>query len=170
MNSNKYIIYTDGSTRANGQADAVGGWAFVILKEGEGMYSAAGHEFGSTNQRMELTAAINALDYVAEDLCPFDEVEVITDSAYLHNCYKQGWFRNWQMNGWKNSKKQDVANRDLWEKLIPYFESSNITFTKTKGHSQGVSFRKDYFKCIFHLKYSVFCSYPQIICFVYANG
>lgn len=133
----KYLIYCDGSTRANGQADAVGGWAFVILKEGEGMYSAAGHEFGSTNQRMELTAAINALDYVAEDLCPFDEVEVITDSAYLHNCYKQGWFRNWQMNGWKNSKKQDVANRDLWERLIPYFESSNISFTKVKGHAGG---------------------------------
>lgn len=137
MNSNKYIIYTDGSTRANGQADAVGGWAYAVLGAKYGTLTAAdsGSEVGTTNQRMELTAAINALDYIAEDLCAFDEVEVITDSAYLHNCYKQGWFRNWQMNGWKNSKKQDVANRDLWERLIPYFESSNITFTKTKGHA-----------------------------------
>lgn len=137
MNSNKYIIYTDGSTRANGQVDAVGAWAYAILNGDYGtlITADAQAEVGTTNQRMELAAALNALDSIADDLCPFDEVEVITDSAYLHNCYKQGWFRNWQMNGWKNSKKQDVANRDLWERLIPYFESSNITFTKTKGHA-----------------------------------
>ena len=131
-----YEIYTDGSAKGNDPNNRSGGWAYVMLYDGDIIRKDSGHELGTTNQRMELTAAIKALDYVAEDLCPFDEVEVITDSAYLYNSYKQGWFRNWQMNGWKNSKKQDVANRDLWEKLIPYFESSNIKFTKTRGHAE----------------------------------
>jgi ribonuclease HI len=140
MKATKYLFYTDGSTRANGQANAVGGWAFIQLAADYGTLVTAksGSEMGSTNQRMELTAAINALDSIADELCPFDEVEVVTDSAYLHNCYKQKWYLSWQTNGWKNSKKQPVANQDLWERLIPYFENPNITFTKTKGHADNV--------------------------------
>jgi ribonuclease HI len=85
---------------------------------------------------MELTAAANALDWtINEAACPFDRIVVYTDSAYLHNCYAQKWYRSWQMNGWKNSKKQPVANRDLWERLIPYFELPEVEFVKVKGHA-----------------------------------
>ena len=136
----KYLIYTDGSTRANGQENAVGGWAYAMLNAEYGTLTAAdsGSEVGSTNQRMELTAAIKALEYVSPMMGPFEEVEICTDSAYLHNCYAQGWYRSWQMNGWKNSKKQPVANQDLWEKLIPYFESANVKFVKVKGHADNI--------------------------------
>ena len=132
-----FEVYTDGATTGNGKANAPGGWAYVILKDGSLVAQDSGGEIGTTNQRMELTAAINALDYVAEDLCPFDEVEVVTDSAYLHNCYKQKWYLSWQMNGWKNSKKQPVANEDLWRGLIPFFEKvpNGYDFVKVKGHA-----------------------------------
>lgn len=136
----KYLVYCDGSTKANGQVNAVGGWAYALLSENYGTLSAAdsGGEIGTTNQRMELTAAIKALERVMPMVGLFDEVEICTDSAYLHNCYAQGWYRNWQMNGWKNSKKQPVANQDLWELLVPYFETANVKFTKVKGHADNV--------------------------------
>lgn len=136
----KYRIYCDGSTRANGQEGAVGAWAYVVMTE-EGKFwkiiqSAAEAVDNTTNQRMELTAAINAIEWVAKEMMvPFDSIEVYTDSAYLHNCYTQKWYVNWQRNGWVNSKKQPVANQDLWEKLIPWFETPEITFKKTKGHA-----------------------------------
>lgn len=133
----KYLIYCDGSTRANGQADAVGAWAYAIIngEYGTMITNEAQAEVGTTNQRMELAAALNALNTVMLMCEVFDEIEVFTDSAYLHNCVKQKWYANWMMNGWKNSKKQPVANQDLWEQLAPYFEMPNITFSKVKGHA-----------------------------------
>jgi ribonuclease HI len=90
----------------------------------------------TTNQRMELCAAIEALTKICSIAeFPQDQVVVYTDSAYLHNCYVQGWYKSWQKNGWKNSKKQPVANQDLWEMLIPYFETFGIDFVKVKGHA-----------------------------------
>ena len=68
---------------------------------------------------------------------PFDHVEVCTDSAYLHNCVKQKWYVNWQNNGWKNAKKQPVANRELWERLIKWFDSPEVDFIKVKGHADN---------------------------------
>lgn len=136
----KYLIYCDGSTRANGQADAIGAWAYVILNGEHGTLVAADAqaESGTTNQRMELAAALNALN-MAMPICEvFDTIEVCTDSAYLHNCVTQKWYSNWMMNGWKNAKKQPVANQDLWEQLVPYFEMPNIKFTKVKGHADNI--------------------------------
>jgi ribonuclease HI len=131
-----FEIYTDGSTKNNGYANSVGGWGYVVLQNGEKVHSNGGAEFGTTNQRMELTAAIEGIEHTLNDLCiPFDKVVVYTDSAYLHNCYTQKWYRNWERNGWVNSKKQPVANKDLWERLIKYFESPEIDFVKVKGHA-----------------------------------
>jgi ribonuclease HI len=67
-----------------------------------------------------------------------DVINVYTDSAYLHNCYTQGWYKNWQKNGWRNSKKESVANQDLWEMLIPYFEMFEVNFHKVKGHADNM--------------------------------
>lgn len=138
-----YKIYTDGSTLSNGSTDAVGGWAFVLLTpDGEILSHNSGGEIGTTNQRMELTAAISALKsgYVAIGLKVGHEVELYSDSAYLINCYTQGWWKNWEKNGWKNSKREPVANQDLWEQLIPFFKNEQIKWIKVKGHLEQKTF------------------------------
>lgn len=136
----KYIIYTDGSTKANGTKNAVGGWGYALVN---GNFNSLISEDSNkvketTNQRMELTAAINGLK-VAVILLSNEEDKIIvyTDSAYLHNCYKAKWYENWEKNGWQNSKKQPVANQDLWEQLIPFFRNKQITFEKVKGHANN---------------------------------
>lgn len=132
----KFEIYCDGSTRGNGQENAVGAWAWLVHEGGNVFAQGCKAERNTTNQRMELTAAAEALEAVFADfVCPFDQVIVYTDSAYLHNCYTQKWYKSWQNNGWKNSKKQPVANRELWERLIPYFEQPEVEFVKVKGHA-----------------------------------
>ena len=134
-----FEIYSDGSTRNNGRADAVGAWAYVVLSAGAKIYQNCQAEIGTTNQRMELTAAAEALEYLFyNEICvPFDKVIVYTDSAYLHNCYTQKWYESWQNNGWRNSKKEKVANRDLWERLVKYFEMPEVEFVKVKGHADN---------------------------------
>ena len=132
----KFEIYCDGSTRGNGKENAVGAWAWLVHEGGNVIHTDKDAEANTTNQRMELTAAANALDWTMYEVaCPFDRVIVYTDSAYLHNCYTQKWYKTWQANGWKNSKKQPVANQDLWERLIPYFEQPEVEFVKVKGHA-----------------------------------
>ena len=135
----KFEVYSDGSTRGNGKANAVGAWAYVVLQNGEKLHSAVRAVKDTTNQRMELEAAYEALNYLfGNEICvPFDSVVIYTDSAYLHNCYTQKWYVNWQSNGWKNSKKQPVANQDLWEKLIQFFEMPEVEFVKVKGHADN---------------------------------
>ena len=131
-----FEIYCDGSTKGNGTNHSVGAWAWLVHEGGNVFQKNCQAERNTTNQRMELTAAAEALERVMfEYACPFDRVIVYTDSAYLHNCYKQQWYKSWQMNDWKNSKKQPVANRDLWERLIPYFEQPEVEFVKVKGHA-----------------------------------
>lgn len=134
-----FDIYCDGSTRGNGQENSVGAWAYVVLGPNGKICQNCQAEKNTTNQRMELTAAIEALEYlVHNEICvPFDKIIVYTDSAYLHNCYAQNWYKNWQRNGWVNAKKQPVANRDLWERLIDFFEMPEVEFTKVKGHADN---------------------------------
>lgn len=134
-----FEVYSDGSTRNNGRADAVGSWAYVVLNEGKKIYEDCRVEVGTTNQRMELIAAAEALEYLFYNhlAIPFDRVVVYTDSAYLHNCYTQKWYRNWQMNGWRNAKKEPVANQDLWERLVRFFEAPEVEFVKVKGHANN---------------------------------
>lgn len=136
-----YTIYTDGSCKGNGKLNNTGGYAFIILYPDENSdklnikleYSRG--EKNTTNNRMELSAIISAFKhfyFYSTSPCP---VELYTDSAYFHNCYTQKWWKNWVKNGWKNSKKEPVKNKDLWEKLIPYMDNSLITFKKVKGHN-----------------------------------
>lgn len=133
------VVYCDGSARNNGYNNAVGAWAYVILKDDNIIHEEAESVIGATNQQMELTAAIKALDYIYKTLSfnPFDNIVIYTDSSYLCNCCNMKWYKNWINNGWKNSQKANVANKELWEKLIPYFDTPEITFKKVKGHSNG---------------------------------
>lgn len=134
------VCYTDGSCLGNGKGAAQGGWAYFIMDKdtAEVYFEATGTEENTTNQRMELMAAIRCLKCIDGRSMRNTETKVIinSDSAYLVNCVNQKWWVKWLENDWVNSKKQPVANRDLWEELISYFKDSNIIFTKVKGHAE----------------------------------
>ena len=135
-----FKIFTDGSCKNNGRDDAVGGWAYVILDENDNIIkedSAA--QYNTTNNRMEMTAVIESvlelLSYLNEVEYKDHKVEIYTDSAYIHSCIKDKWYKSWIRNGWKSSTKQSVKNKDLWEVLIRFFEDEQFSFYKVKGHS-----------------------------------
>lgn len=128
----KYSIYTDGATSGNGYEGAQGGWAWILLDEDNNIIAkGAGHIDNATNNICELTAVINVCSLVSSE----NEFTIYSDSAYIINCYKEKWYKKWQANGWVNSKKQPVANKELWEVLIEYFDKPNFHFEKVKGHS-----------------------------------
>lgn len=135
----KYKIFCDGAVSNNGYSNAVGGYAGVVLNEDEKIvyeYALGPYE-RATNNRMELYAALEGLWYCTDHFHSDNElkIEVYTDSAYLHNCKNQGWYKKWVQNGWISSNRQPVANKDLWEYLIPYFEDVRVEFYKVKGHT-----------------------------------
>ena len=130
-------IYTDGSLKRIGQSMTFGAWGFVVVQDGKEIYEASGSEYGTTNQRMELEAIVQALEYIKTIRRPNEKVMVYSDSAYAINCYLQDWYVKWQENGWVNSKKENVANRDQWQKIIPYFENFWYSFSKVKGHANS---------------------------------
>jgi len=127
----KIIIYCDGACSGNQFKSNVGGWGAVLQykdKEKE-IY---GGEIDTTNQRMELTACIKALEELKVHHIP---VHVYSDSAYLVNCMLQKWYVNWRRNGWKNAKKEPVTNKELWVRLLELVDRYDVTFHKVKGHS-----------------------------------
>lgn len=133
----KIKVYTDGSCRGNGGTSARGGWGFVIFdEEGNFLKEGSGASFNTTNNKMEMIAVIEAINWIEENLeKDTNFYEIYTDSAYIHNCMTQRWYINWRNNNWKNSKKEPVKNRELWEQIIPYFIKANFTFRKVKGHA-----------------------------------
>lgn len=122
-------IYTDGACSGN---PGPGGWG-AILSYKEHQKEISGFEPNTTNNRMELTAAIEALNLLNEDC----RVLLYSDSAYLVNGFNQHWIDSWVKNGWKNSKKEAVLNDDLWKKLLNLSHRHEITWIKVKGHSDN---------------------------------
>ena len=93
---------------------------------------ASGGDSHTTNQRMELLAVVEALAAFSADT----SIVICSDSTYVVNCFKDQWWKGWINRGWKNSQRQPVANRDLWEPLIETVNArGNVTFTWVKGHS-----------------------------------
>ena len=127
-------VYTDGSLKRTGMQSTFGGWAYIVVKDGHEIYTASGHEYQTTNQRMELIAIKEALNYVKTVRRNSEKVIIYSDSAYAINCYLQEWYINWQTNGWRNANNQPVANQDLWREIIPYFDNFWYDFRKVKGH------------------------------------
>lgn len=119
------VVFTDGACSGN---PGPGGWAWAVAPGGTPCGS--GGEESTTNQRMELTAALEALRALGNS-----DVEIVSDSTYVVNCFRDGWWRNWRRNGWRNSQRKPVANVDLWEPLIDLVESGSVSFTWVKGHS-----------------------------------
>lgn len=127
-------IYTDGSLKKVGQKLTFGGWGFIVIKDSKKIYYETGSETDTTNQRMELKAIVEALKYAQSIRRNTEKVVIYSDSAYAVNCYNQEWYTKWLTNGWVTSTNKEVANRDLWEEIIPYFDNFWYTFKKVKGH------------------------------------
>jgi ribonuclease HI len=118
-------LHTDGACRGN---PGPGGWAWASGTE----EYASGADAHTTNQRMEVLAVIEALREHPEGA-----LEIVSDSNYVVKCFHDKWYVGWLRRNWKNSKGQAVANRDLWEQLIPLALESgrDVTFSWVKGHS-----------------------------------
>lgn len=118
------VIYTDGACSGN---PGPGGWAWAIAPDGE--RHGSGGERRTTNQRMEVRAVLEALR------ANTGELTIVSDSTYVVNCFRDRWWVRWQQNGWKNSKKEPVANTDLWKPLIELYQERRPEFRWVKGHS-----------------------------------
>ena len=123
------IIYTDGACSRN---PGPGGWA-AILMYNRHRREISGGEPETTNNRMELTAAIKALEALNQPC----KAEIFTDSAYLCNAFKLGWLANWQANGWKTVGKKPVENQDLWLRLTELGTVHTLILHKVKGHADN---------------------------------
>jgi ribonuclease HI len=118
-------VFTDGACSGN---PGPGGWAWAV----PGGPFASGAAPHTTNQRMEVQAALEAVRALSSE----GSVEVVSDSTYVVNCFRDRWWAGWLAKGWKNSQRKDVANRDLWEPLIDLYRGrDDITFRWVKGHS-----------------------------------
>lgn len=123
----KINIYTDGACSGN---PGKGGWgAVLVYKDNEKEIS--GGNTDTTNNRMELTAVIEALKLLKEPC----EVSLTTDSKYVCDAVTKGWVYSWKKNGWKKADKKPALNVDLWEQLLPLLEKHQVTFNWVKGHN-----------------------------------
>ena len=119
-------IYTDGSC-LNNPGD--GGWAAIIIRDDESK-EISGNEKGTTNNRMELLAPINALKHMN----PNEQIEIYTDSQYVKLGITE-WINKWVLNNWKTSKKEDVKNKDLWIELYNLNKSLDVKWNWVKAHA-----------------------------------
>lgn len=117
------LVYTDGACSGN---PGPGGWAWAI----PGGAFRSGAAALTTNQRMEIQAVLDAVTALDGRL------EIVSDSTYVVNCFRDGWWRGWLTRGWTNSQRRPVANRDLWEPLIDVYRSDprRLSFRWVKGH------------------------------------
>jgi ribonuclease HI len=123
-------MYTDGACSGN---PGPGGWGVIIIEEGRER-ELSGGEHLTTNQRMELTAPLEGL----RSLAGRRHVAIYSDSAYVINCFRDRWYERWRRNGWINSTRKPVENRDLWEPLIAEVERHHVTWHKVAGHSGDI--------------------------------
>lgn len=110
----------------------VGGWGAVLIY-GKRKKELSGSEAQTTNNRMELTAVIEAVKALNQPC----EVDLFTDSSYVCNAFKNGWIWNWLKNGWKTANKHPVENQDLWKELLERIRIHKVSWNKVKGHADN---------------------------------
>ena len=120
-------IYTDGACSGN---PGVGGWGVVIIEDNKNEFFLNGGDKNTTNNKMELTAAIKALKTFEKK----STITLITDSKYVKDGI-QSWIQNWKKNGWKTTGKKPVKNKELWIELDELISKHNITWKWIKGHA-----------------------------------
>ena len=143
-------IYTDGGCAGNQNEENLGGWGAVLEYAGN-TKELHGAEANTTNNRMEMTALLEAFRAIRKEA---QTIQVFSDSSYLMDCFRKGWYKNWQANGWKTAKKQPVENQDLWKELLPFLEHHDISFFRVKGHVNLNSEQTDFDKL-----YEKFCQW-----------
>ncbi len=124
-------IYTDGACSGN---PGIGGWGSILIYKGVEKIISGG-ELSTTNNRMELTAIIKALEALKEPC----EVLIYSDSQYAVDAVSKGWLTYWRSHGWRTKGKDDVKNVDLWENLLDMMNKHHVSFVKVKGHSDNVN-------------------------------
>lgn len=122
-------IYTDGACSGN---PGPGGWGAILLS-GDYRKELSGFEPSTTNNRMEIRAAIESLRALRYPC----SVRLYSDSAYLVNAFRQNWLANWQRNGWRNARKEPVENQDLWRELLEVARPHRVEWIKVKGHADN---------------------------------
>ena len=120
-------VYTDGACSGN---PGKGGWGVVILENNKDEIFLNGGDDNTTNNRMELTAAIEALKHYQKR----EDITLITDSKYVKDGI-QSWIQNWKKNGWKTAAKKPVKNKELWVELDDLITKHNINWEWIKGHA-----------------------------------
>lgn len=125
----KVEIYTDGACSGN---PGVGGWCAILIYNGHEKV-VSGYNKDTTNNRMEVFAAIQGISALKEDC----EVLLYSDSAYLVNSINSGWIEKWKANNWKLADNKPVKNLDLWHALLAKTKGHKITFIKVKGHADN---------------------------------
>ena len=125
----KVIVYTDGACSGN---PGPGGWGAIL--EWNGVEKELhGGENPTTNNRMELTAVIVALEALKEPC----SVELYSDSKYVIDALTKGWLDSWRRNGWRKADKKPVLNIDLWERLLPQLARHEMHYHWVKGHAEN---------------------------------
>lgn len=129
---NAITVVTDGACSGNGTDGARGGWAAIVIRPDGSESVLTGAEVPSTNNRMELMAAIEGLAAAPGG----SQVDLVTDSSYLAKAITDGWLVAWQKRGWKTAGKKPVANRDLWERLLVQLaRHASVSPTLVRGHA-----------------------------------
>ncbi|MGG1147075.1 ribonuclease H family protein [Bacillus wiedmannii] len=123
-------VWTDGS--CDNKNNEFGGVGIVMNYKSHNREISKAFGGGQTNNTMEMMAVVVALENIATTNIP---IKIHSDSAYVVNCFLQKWYVNWRKNGWKNSKKKAVENKDIWERMIELVEKQkDVEFVKVKGH------------------------------------
>ena len=123
----KVKIYTDGACLGN---PGIGGYGAILKYNGHKKEISGGYE-NTTNNRMEITAVIEALKLLKE---PCD-ITIYSDSQYVCNAITKGWAKNWEAKGWMRNKKEPALNADLWKKLLELIENHKVELVWVKGHA-----------------------------------
>lgn len=131
-------IFTDGSCSVN---SGKGGWGLVVVKNDMVFHEACGSEENTTNNKMELTAFLNAMRWMEQNFT--DEkvnYTIYTDSAYISNCFKDQWYKRWETNGWRTANRVAVKNRGLWEEILDVYKTGRhcCSIAYVKGHANNV--------------------------------
>ena len=128
----KVRLYCDGACSPN---PGNGGWGAVLISDCHGARKElSGAEANTTNNRMELLAAIRGLEALKEPC----QVELTTDSQYVHNAFTKGWLKKWKANGWRTVEKKPVQNEDLWRRLLELGEIHEVSWSWVRGHATDV--------------------------------
>jgi len=131
-------FYVDGAYSSKSQ---MGGWACICVENNDVIGEMSGYEPYSTNNRMEITAFLNALESANTIESGHTKVIVYTDSSYVERTFNEGWYATWLKNGWHTADRQEVKNQDLWKRTVALYiklkSKVDLEVVRVQGHSDN---------------------------------